>query len=184
MDKINIEKLFKQIIVNSASEQDIFNFLNNLNSIYNKDNALLIFKILYLLKLNKNLSPLLILSVDSCFNNLFFEENQNQKIEVKKQYSIDLTKSLREQFNNIKDYRSFPPSENPDLKYPKKGDNLILYYTEEDLIPNKKFKCTVLIDSDGNIVEFVNDPIEIYDEIDYETIYAGLAGKLFELDKE
>ena len=51
-----------------------------------------------------------------------------------------------------------------------------LYFSDSEIIPGKEFQCLVLIDSEGNIIRFIRDPLEMLTNADYDEIYGGLVG--------
>lgn len=110
------------------------------------------------------------------------EEEKAKNLKVKenpeKEFSIsEIKKKI------IEYYSPFIPKENPTLKFPPVGEKYNLFIPNITIIPSKIYNAEVLIDSDGNIVDFLGDPIEQIDTDDYTKIYQGLVGQLFKFQE-
>lgn len=83
----------------------------------------------------------------------------------------------------IECYSPFTPEQNPTVQFPPPGEKYNLYIPNITIIPEKVYNAEVLIDSNGNIVDFLGDPIEQLNTDDYRDIYNGLVGQLFKFQE-
>lgn len=157
-------------------------------------NNLLVFEIFYSLKTIDSFIPLIQISLDAIpakiilntdydINNTENKELESISQELKFSNSnkdIDM-EELKKAL--IKKYSPFKKEDHPEIKYPKPGEQNNLYFYDSEIIPGKEFQCLVLIDSEGNIIRFVRDPLEMLTDADYDEIYGGLVGQLFDFQK-
>ena len=83
----------------------------------------------------------------------------------------------------IECYSPFNPEQNPTVQFPPPGKTYNLYIPNITIIPEKVYNAEVLIDSNGNIIDFLGDPIEQLSADDYRDIYNGLVGQLFKFQE-
>lgn len=113
---------------------------------------------------------------------------RKSEFELNKENSKEnLTKekiSISEVKKRIIDYYSpFLPEKNPNIQFPPPGEEYNLYISNITIIPGKVYTAEVLIDSNGNITNFLKDPIEQFSTDNYTEIYNGLVGQLFKFQE-
>lgn len=195
-----LKNLLNKILINNFTEQEIIDFINQvLNKNFSNDDYLIIIEIIYLLKFQSlNLIPLISLNLDYIIQKIIFNNIDNDvyqkdkeniiKKESKNENSVNWDINTPEGFIKFREYQKkkfspFKKEKNPNLKYPEPGHQVNMYFIDNTSIPNKKFRSEVLIDSDGNITDFLNGPNEICDATNYNEIYKGLVGQLFDYQK-
>lgn len=191
--KLYLKKLLDKILVNDFTQQEIINFIAQITEQKDIDNEnnLIIIEIIYLLKLqSQNLIPLIVLNLDNIvqriiINNKIIDNKQSiEKNNEPKDWDINSADG----FNKFREYQKkkyspFSKEENPTLKFPKPGEKIDMQFIDDTSIPGRKFRSNVLIDHDGNIVEYLSGPTEICEAIDYNEIYSGLIGQIFDYQK-
>lgn len=190
-----LKELLNKVLVNDFTEQEIINFIAQIAEQKNIDNEnnLIIIEIIYLLKLqSQNLIPLISLNLDNIVqriiinnaNNNIPDKQPTKKNDEPKDWNINNI----EDFNKFREYQKkkyspFSKEENPTLKFPKPGETIDMQFIDDTSIPGRKFRSNVLIDYDGNIIEYLSGPTEICEAIDYSEIYKGLIGQIFDYQK-
>lgn len=189
----NLKDLLKKLLSNKATDNDIIAFCQDINSCDNTDDMACGYYILsiYIILSEYNINdlpslnlPLVKYILSSIPAKVILGKEPKQKssnINEKVILDCDI-EDLKQKL--IKKWSPFRPEDNPTVKYPPKGEITNLYFKDYDLIPGKTFQCEVFIDSEGNIIRFKGDPIEMLTADNYEEIYSGLVGKLLEYQEK
>jgi hypothetical protein len=82
----------------------------------------------------------------------------------------------------IAKWSPFDAKRYPELKRPEPGEFGNVFFDDNDIIPGKVITANVRIDHEGNIIEFLSGPTEVITCNDYEEIYAGLVGQIFDVE--
>lgn len=188
----NLKDLLKKLLSNKATDNDIIIFCQDMNTCDSIDDIAYGYYILsiYIILSKYNVNdlpslnlPLVKYILDSIPAKVIFGKEPTQKSSKEEKISEDYDiEDLKQKL--IKKWSPFRPENNPSIKYPSKGEITNLYFKDYDLIPGKTFQCEVFIDSEGNIIRFKGDPIEMLTADNYEEIYSGLVGKLLEYQEK
>lgn len=207
----NLKELKVKILTLQATEQDIINFIQEMNSIENFDcpeSNLQILEIYLILKDMDKFIPLVNLSLDmlpakiiladitdnivnsscehkeskpcACDTIQISETCEKECEEIKTNCCNDNMANLRERL-----IAKWNPllAQDPNVKRPAPGSMGNVYFVDNEIIPGKEYRSNVQIDHNANILYFISGPTEIVKEEDYEAIYSGLIGSLFDYQK-
>lgn len=187
----NLKTLKKNILISAATEAEIIEFIKDLNTtpVFNLiENNLLVFEIYYLLKQTYQSTPFVALSLDTIPTKIIFADHDFPSDEVaiapqacdasKEEESCDNNPTIEQLI--IAKWSPFRKENNPNLRYPAPGQLGDVQFTADNIMPDKQYHCEVIIDSEGNIINFSRPPFELITCENYEQIYAGLVGQLLE----
>lgn len=185
----NLKELKYKIFTSKYSISEIYRFLQDFTKqekLPYVENNLLVFEIFYLLTLIKDLPPLIkanlniipikILAISND-NNLSFDKGNNKSLIDNNNCLTDLQQKM------IKKWSPFAKKDNPTLQYPEPGEYGNVFFTDTETVPGHTYKSNVQIDSEGNIISFLQGPVELTSAENYEEIYTELANQLFDFQK-
>lgn len=185
-----LKMLKTKILASNITENDIIDFVSTVQQIQTFETSeikLLTLEIYILLKHINNFIPLIDLTLNTIPAKIILDSNEN-----KKEDNCDIEKSccapIATEQNNLSQlekeliakWSPFKKEENPDLKLPAKGELGNVQIEDREIREGKIYYADVMVDHEGNIVFFKSGPTEIMEAKDYETIYAGLVGQLFD----
>lgn len=186
----NLQQLKSDLLTLKATNSDISDFLRAMEDVvdFSDDEfRATVLEICYLLQLTNTDIPLLKLTLQALLariilrsTELDLEESTNDNAVIQKCETKSEVANLKQLIIN----KYSPFSRDGRLIFPDEGDfgNVQFVATEIDST-GKEYKCDVQIDHNGNILKFLQGPIEMIVNQDYESIYAGLIGKLLEYQK-
>lgn len=197
-------KLLKAKILSSkVTEQDIVDFVSAVQSINNFDSIelkLLTLEIYILLKRIDNFIPLIDLTLDSLPAKIILAtESNTENTQELPQEEISCapveipteTTSCR-QSDNMSDlekeliakWSPFKREDYPGLLFPEEGQIGNIQFDDHEIREGKVYHADVAVDHEGNILYFKSGPTEMMEAKDYEEIYAGLVGQLFDFQQQ
>lgn len=194
----NLKDLLNKILTTKVTEVEILDFSKYIttNAAFgvNYEHDLLVLEIYTVLKRINNLIPLIEISLEAIPEKIIFSQKQSSPTEtLKKEEPIQSDtsscdqnceldmKMIKKKF--IERYSPFKQEDNPGLVYPAPGQMGNVIVEDRDILPGKMLLADVSIDSDGNILGFIKEPREVIKNTDFDSIYSGLIGQLFEFQK-
>lgn len=188
----NLRELKKKILTSKVSDTEILDFIQDINNTMTFDNIscnLLILEIYILLKRIGNFIPMIDISLDRIPAAIILRSGKTATVEEPKRCDCAAAKDNMEidddelKLKIINIWSPFKKHADDGLKFPNPGETGNVFFTDENAVPGKKYHCEVQIDSEGNILKFLSGPTEILSAENYEEIYAGLVGQLFDFQK-
>lgn len=189
-NSINNLKDFKdKILIAEASEADIVKFIEFVSSteMFNDtEKKLTIFEIWYLLTMTDHsalvnaLLPTIPAKIIFTESNLIKEKENNNIAAAHECKNCDDMDDLAKRL--IAKWSPFDAEHYPNLKRPEPGATGNVFFDDTDIIPGKIITANARIDHMGNILDFLSGPTEVITCNDYEEIYAGLVGQIFDVE--
>ena len=178
-DLIQLQEFYYDLCNNFLSNQEIISIIEDLlmqQNFNNYENNFILFLIIEKIKNNKDYDI-----GDNLLNSL------QQKIILS--YQLKTRRKRKNVKNDIqqlsqyyKNY-TFTPTKKNSFILPEKDEYVELSVINDFLIPNKVYKCYLLIDHNGTVVKQNKTP-ELIEQFDsYETVYQGLIGQIMEYEK-
>lgn len=202
----NLKTLLNNILTTKVNNKEILDFINFCFSkkvFDNQEQELLILEIYITLKKINAFIPLIDYSLDAIPEKIILKDFYcgkslcDPQIEAKEKFSTGAVEinpkstdsNASPQLEDIKKkiiefYSPFSKTNNPNLVMPAPGELGSVIINNIKVVPDKIYSTEVLIDHEGNIVEFMHDPVERLDNDDYNEIYKGLVGQLFQFQEE
>lgn len=193
----NLRELKNKILASKVSDTEILEFIQDINNTTNFNNVscnLLVLEIYILLKRIGNFIPMIDISLERIPAAIIFSDSKETAVQAtaakpvtrcdcnKPKCDADIDDDeLKLKIINV--WSPFKKDADDGLKFPAPGETGNVFFTDEGTIPGKKYHCEVQIDSEGNILKFLSGPTEILSAENYEEIYAGLVGQLFDFQK-
>jgi hypothetical protein len=205
--------MLKQVLSTQVTNKEILDFIRYCADEYDYSDIeknLLILEIYIVLKRTGNFIPVIDISLDAIPEKIILKGNKTaedtfvaqdtcleSRCEKKQNdtfigtpktegpYSVNTPEEL-ERFRQatIDFYSPFSADKYPDVYRPEVGGITNLHIEDRSLVPGKHFTSEVLIDHEGNVTKFIKGPIEIIESDNYEEIYQGLIGQLFNYQKD
>ena len=197
----NLKDLLGKTLTAKATDSEILAFIQyaGIDAVYgdNFEHDLLILEIYTVLKnFNTNFIPLIDFSLNAIPEKIILTNSavkkENKSSDLAETQNVHCDNKVNESEDDeyealkaafIKHYSPFRKEDNPELIYPNPGDIGNVIIEDTSLSPGRVFIADVKIDSEGNILGFLKEPTELIQNTDYDSIYSGLIGQLFQFQQ-
>lgn len=196
----NLKSFKEKILTAELLEADVVKFIEYISATpmpANAETKLAFFEIWYLLSLTDH-SALVTALLPTIPAKIVFSEGSAADIEMPapadkssmppapeyKNYNMDEATPCSTELAQrlIEKWSPFDAKRYPNIKRPDAGDFGNVFFDDHDIIPGKIITANARIDHEGNILDFISGPTEVITCNDYEEIYAGLVGQIFDVE--
>ena len=187
----NLQQLKSDLLTLKATNTDVSNFVHTMDSVTDFSNSefrAIVLEICYLLQLLNTDIPLIKLTLQTLPARIILRPDQSENTDAAPvnftTNTCDEVCEMHNEFTELQQHivdKYSPFTKDGHLRFPGEGEFGNVQFVAIGVDGSgKEYSCDVQIDHEGNILRFLRGPIEMIADQNYESIYAGLVGKLLE----